>query len=81
MATQGAERQAPTDEMLKRIGLTRERYERMQVQRAEREAAAPKVGEPAPDFELPLLGARETTVRLTDLRRERPVAIIFGSYT
>lgn len=81
MATQRAERQAPTDEMLKRIGLTRERYERMQVQRVEREAAAPKVGDPAPEFELPLLGERETTVRLVDLRRERPVAIIFGSYT
>ena len=81
MATQGVERRTPTDEMLKRVGLTRERFERMLTQRAEREARAPKVGDPAPDFELPILGARETTVRLADLRREQPVALIFGSYT
>ena len=67
--------------MLKRLGLTRERFEQMLARREEREARAPKVGDPAPDFELPLLGARETKVRLADLHRERPVAIIFGSYT
>jgi hypothetical protein len=44
------------------------------------------VGDPAFRFELPLLdadGASPTgeTVRLDDLTRERPVALIFGSYT
>jgi hypothetical protein len=43
----------------------------------------PAVGQPAPDFDLPLLtdgqpGPR--SVRLSD-RRGRPVALVFGSYT
>jgi hypothetical protein len=37
-------------------------------------------GDLAPDFELPLLG-REDTVRLSALLEERPVALVFGSYT
>ena len=37
-------------------------------------------GELAPDFELPALGGGGT-VRLADLRAERPVALVFGSYT
>jgi hypothetical protein len=37
-------------------------------------------GDVAPDFELPSL-AGERTVRLAELRAERPVALIFGSYT
>ena len=41
----------------------------------------PRVGELAPDFELPLLGMKDTTVKLSDLRGDRPVALIFGSYT
>jgi hypothetical protein len=37
-------------------------------------------GDVAPDFELPSLdGGR--TVRLAELRAERPVALVFGSYT
>jgi hypothetical protein len=37
-------------------------------------------GDLAPDFELPSLdGVR--TARLADLRAERPVALVFGSYT
>lgn len=41
---------------------------------------APQVGEVAPDFELP----REDgsgTARLSSLCRERPVILVFGSYT
>jgi hypothetical protein len=34
----------------------------------------------APDFELPSLDA-DRTVRLADLLAERPVALVFGSYT
>jgi len=37
-------------------------------------------GEPAPDFELPSVDG-DRTVRLADLRAERPVALVFGSYT
>ena len=37
-------------------------------------------GELAPDFELPALDGGGT-VRLADLRAERPVALVFGSYT
>ena len=44
------------------------------------------VGEPAYPFELPLLDADGSTrsgetVRLEELTRERPVALIFGSFT
>lgn len=38
------------------------------------------VGDLAPDFELPRLDG-SATVRLGDLTAERPVALIFGSYT
>ena len=37
-------------------------------------------GELAPDFELPRSTAA-ARVRLADLRAERPVALVFGSYT
>ena len=37
-------------------------------------------GELAPDFELPSLDGAGT-VRLADLHAERPVALVFGSYT
>jgi hypothetical protein len=48
-------------------------------ERERREARAPKVGEPAPDFEISLLDG-DQKVRLSDLRG-RPVGLIFGSYT
>jgi hypothetical protein len=37
-------------------------------------------GEPAPDFDLPLLG-REGRARLSELVTAGPVALVFGSYT
>ena len=44
------------------------------------EIHAPKVGDMAPDFEL-----RDATdsnpVRLSDFRGEKPVALVFGSFT
>lgn len=41
---------------------------------------APKVGDLAPDFELTdVTGVK--TVRLSDFRGKRPVALIFGSFT
>jgi hypothetical protein len=47
-----------------------------------RDLSTPKVseGDLAPDFELPLLG-RDGTARLGSLVAERPVALVFGSYT
>ncbi len=79
--TSHTERRQPTDEQLQRVGLTRERWESIQAEHREREAHAPNVGDPAPDFELPVLGDRKQTVRLSDFSGKRPVALIFGSYT
>ncbi len=46
----------------------------------EYDAKAPREGDLAPDFEL--LGVNgENPVRLSDFREEKPVALIFGSYT
>ena len=47
-----------------------------------RDLRTPKiaVGDPAPDFELPAVEGGET-VRLAALAAERPVALVFGSYT
>jgi hypothetical protein len=47
---------------------------------ARRETHAPEVGALAPDFELPLRD-RDERVRLSAFRGQRPVALIFGSYT
>lgn len=48
-----------------------------------RDLGTPKVavGDAAPDFELPRLGDGGVTVRLSSLVAERPVALVFGSYT
>jgi len=47
--------------------------------------AETRVGEPAPDFELPRLDAPEQSVRLSSHFEPkdggRPVALVFGSYT
>ena len=50
-----------------------------------------KVGQPAPDFSLPVLqgfkqikkkkGQKHRMIKLSDLAKDRPVALIFGSYT
>jgi hypothetical protein len=47
-----------------------------------RDLARPKVavGDVAPDFELPFVNG-EGTARLSALLAERPVALVFGSYT
>ena len=44
------------------------------------EERAPRVGDRAPDFALAPLGGGEL-VRLSSFRGDRPVALIFGSYT
>jgi peroxiredoxin len=44
------------------------------------DAAAPRVGDIAPDFELAdVIG--EHQVRLSDFRGQKPVALVFGSFT
>jgi len=44
------------------------------------DAGAPKQGEPAPDFELRDVDG-EHCVRLSDFQGEKPVALVFGSFT
>ena len=44
------------------------------------DALAPKAGDIAPDFELYDVGG-ENSVRLSDFRGQKPVALIFGSFT
>lgn len=44
------------------------------------DALAPKAGDVAPDFE-PQDVSGENPVRLSSLRGQRPVALVFGSYT
>jgi len=44
------------------------------------DAVAPREGDLAPDFELFDLNG-ENPIRLSDFRGERPVALVFGSYT
>ncbi len=46
----------------------------------EHDAKAPKVGDMAPDFELVDVTG-ERIVRLSSFRDERPVALVFGSFT
>ena len=41
---------------------------------------APRVGELAPDFEL-RDAQGQNLVRLSDFRRKKPVALVFGSFT
>ena len=44
------------------------------------DAGAPRRGDVAPDFELRDISGRNP-VRLSDFRIEKPVALIFGSFT
>ncbi len=44
------------------------------------DALAPKAGDIAPDFELCDANG-ENSVRLSDFRNQKPVALVFGSYT
>lgn len=72
-----------SDEVLTAHEMTREFYEGFVRERAERDRDAPKVGDPAPDFESELVAADTAEVRRFRLadRRGRPVALVFGSYT
>ncbi len=46
----------------------------------ERDEMGPKEGEIPPDFTLKQLGS-DNTVQLSSFRDQRPVALVFGSYT
>jgi len=45
-----------------------------------RDEMGPKVGQPAVDFDLKMMGSQER-VRLSSFKGKRPVPLIFGSYT
>ncbi len=44
------------------------------------DAQAPRTGDPAPDFELTDVPG-ETAIRLSQIVGEKPIALIFGSFT
>ena len=64
--------------------MTEAEFDAMMAEQKERQAGVPKVGEPAPDFEIERLDRNKKRtgeyVKLSDLRG-RPVALAFGSYT
>ncbi len=56
------------------------KWKKARVRQKQLDAVAPKVGELAPDFELRDVNG-ENPVRLYDFQGQRPVALIFGSFT
>lgn len=53
---------------------------RMKAWQRKYDASAPKSGDVAPDFELRDING-ENPIKLSDFRGEKPVALIFGSFT
>lgn len=84
MATMTGGMDTITDDMVKAMNVTREFLRNRNVDKARMDEAAPKVGDPAPDFEAELLsphGQRTSEfVKLSDLF-DKPVGLLFGSYT
>ena len=68
------------DEVLARMNLTRAGWDERRRAHRVRESAAPRVGDVAPDFALPLRESNDE-IRLSSYRGHSPVALIFGSYT
>ncbi len=60
--------------------MTAERFAQLREAMERREERAPKVGDEAPEFDLPVLHGEGARARLSELRG-KPVALIFGSYT
>ena len=54
--------------------------QKLKAQLEEADARAPRVGDVAPDFELVGVDG-QATVRLSSYHGQKPVALIFGSYT
>ena len=73
--------QMPAREMLDAVGgdLTGILRQAMEAVVA-RDEMGPHVGDVPPDFELKRMGSEEK-VRLSSFKGQRPVALIFGSYT
>ncbi len=75
------------EEMLEKMGITREGFREVRRTMMERDARTPPSGGLAPDFEIERLspeGKRtDETFRLSTslAERGRPVALVFGSYT
>jgi hypothetical protein len=69
------------DEVLERLGLTRERWYAIRDEQQKRAENAPNVGDVAHVFNLPKLSNRDEMVSLSDFRDKRPVGLVFGSYT
>ncbi len=64
--------------------ITRQQYEAMVQERAERDQQAPNIGERAPDFvaaRLSPTGSRTGEAFQLSTALGRPVALVFGSYT
>ena len=57
-----------------------QQQKKMKAWQKQFDAQAPKVGDVAPDFELCDINGKNP-VRLSDFRGQKPVALIFGSYT
>ena len=73
-----------TDEELKKRGMNREEFTKRWAERLKLDESSPRVGEPAPDFELELLsftGKRTGELFKLSSACGKPLGLIFGSYT
>lgn len=73
-----------SDEELAFRGWTREGIRKRWADRVEADKRSPQVGESAPDFELELLsvaGIRTGSFLKLSSLKDKPVGLIFGSYT
>ena len=73
--------QMPAREMLEAVGdgLTDVARQAMEAV-VQRDEMGPHVGDVPPDFNLKLIGS-EDRIRLSSFKEQKPVALIFGSYT
>ncbi|MDP6707602.1 MAG: hypothetical protein QF893_14755 [Alphaproteobacteria bacterium] len=76
-------REIPPERWAKML-MTPEQYTAMRAERLAREARAPAVGEPAPDFQVERLspaGKRTGEFFRLSEQRGRSLGLVFGSYT
>ena len=66
--------------MLKLIQRTNHYRKEHAAWQAKHDALAPRAGDLAPDFELSDIDG-EQSVRLSDFQGQKPVALVFGSFT
>jgi hypothetical protein len=59
---------------------TLRKWRKVRAEQRRVDASAPKVGDITPDFELRDVDG-ENPIRLSDFRGQKPVALIFGSFT